>query len=105
MNKEFLNRVVGRIVLETIIDYENKEILAPCSIRSLPFYTLPSLTSSLRHLLLRNISYHCEEVYGLSEEEIEYVWKRYLDIILHKVFDIHDSNFKYKKDQTLLMIK
>jgi hypothetical protein len=28
---------------------------------------------------------HCKEVYGLNEQEIEYVWKEYRDIINDKI--------------------
>ena len=30
-------------------------------------------------------SQHCEEVYGLNDDEIVYVWKQYKEIILDKI--------------------
>ena len=66
MDYKFLHKVVDQLVYETTIDYENDRIFTPLS----------SPSSFLKH---------CKEVYGLNEQEIEYVWKEYRDIINDKI--------------------
>jgi len=82
MNKDYLNKVVDILVSETTIDG---------NIVSAPFINLP-----------RNISYFQQtrspsfpsptyfsvfviDYYGLTEEEIKYVWEQYRNIINNKI--------------------
>ena len=83
MDYKFLNKVVNQIVSETRVDYDRKVIFTPFS---LPFY-LPSLTFifSISSSYRSNFLKHCVEVYGLNEQEIEYVWKVYSDDIVYKI--------------------
>ncbi len=86
MDKRFLDKVVGQIINETRIDYENERVFTPFSsplssysrliynIRFSPSYS--SYVSPL--LLIPSFPHHCKEVYGLNDEEIEYVWGKYL---------------------------
>ena len=86
MDYKFLNKVVDQIVSETTIDYENDRIFTPFS----PFYFISSFlsdvkdwnTSPLLHRLLRR---HCKEVYGLNNDEVDYVWNEYKNIIKDKI--------------------
>ena len=87
MDYKFLDKVVDQIVYETIIDYENDRIFTPFSPNSLPVSLLLSIvkdwnTSPLLHRLLRR---HCKDVYGLNNDEIEYVWEEYKRIIKDKI--------------------
>ena len=87
MDYKFLHKVVDQIVSETIIDYEKGEIQFPFSYSS-PFLS-PSLLFS-RFLFVSPSLYlffskHCKNVYGLNEQEIEYVWTEYKDIINDKI--------------------
>ena len=81
MDYKFLDKVIGQIVSETRIDYGMGEIQFPFSLfpRSSPFTSAysPSLFTK-----------HCKDIYGLNEQEIEYVWKEYNEIIKDKI----DSN-------------
>ena len=86
MDYKFLNKVLDQIVRETIIDYENEIIFTPFSPNSLPVSLLLSIvkdwnTSPLLHRLLRR---HCKEVYGLNDDEINYVWVKWRDTIKYK---------------------
>ena len=89
--KKYLDRVVDLIVSETMIDYDMGEI-------QFPFFPILSHTSSFivssfspfflaypssRPPLL--FTKHCRDIYGLGEEETEYVWGRYGDIIKDKI--------------------
>ena len=87
MGNNYLDKVVDQIVSETTIDYENDRIFTPFSPNSLPVSLLLSIvkdwnTSPLLHRLLRR---HCKEVYGLNDDEVNYVWDEYRNIIKDKI--------------------
>ena len=87
MDNKFLDRVIDQLVRETRIDYENDRIFTPFSPNSLPVSLLLSIvkdwnTSPLLHRLLRR---HCKEVYGLNDDEIDYVWVKWRDTIKDKI--------------------
>ena len=84
--KKYLDKVINHIVKNTKMDYEKKTIYFLNS-----FY--PPLVSSPRkftnfsshpHFISR-FSKHCIDTFGLTGEEIEYVWNEYKDIIKNKI--------------------
>lgn len=83
-NKIYLDKVVEFLVRDTKIDYENEKI-------STPFFRFSPLTFSF--LLFFSLSLlpphyftsYCKVVYGLTDQEIEYVWKEYKEIIKDKI--------------------
>ncbi len=77
MNKEFLNKVADRLVKETRIDYNGGRVYT----FFLPFFLFHPILFLLPHPLF---SEHCENVYGLDNEEIDYVWKEYKDKMNNK---------------------
>ena len=79
MDKRFLDKVVDQIISETRIDYDMGEIQFPFSSFS-PFPSSPSYFFS-SYLF----SDHCEDVYGLNDDEIKYVWEEYVQIIKDKI--------------------
>jgi len=80
MNNKFLNKVADRLVKETRIDFTKGSVRTPFLPRFvLPFLSLPSPPFS------PFFSEHCENIYGLNNEETDYVWKEYKDIILDKI--------------------
>ena len=88
MNKEFLNRVVDRIVIETRIDFTVGRMYTPFLLPSSSFLILscsfffpslpllPPFTSFLEH---------CVGIYSLNRGEIDYVWNEYGNIIKDKI--------------------
>lgn len=80
----YLDKVIEYLVRDTKIDYENEKI-------STPFPLFPS--ASLSRLLFFSPSLfphhyftsYCKVVYGLTDQEIEYVWKEYKEIIKDKI--------------------
>ena len=81
MDKRFLDKVVDQIISETIIDYDMGKIQFPFSSFSFSFrfsLFLSPISSSF-------FSDHCEDVYGLNDDEIKYVWKEYVQIIKDKI--------------------
>ena len=85
MDKKFLDKVIDQIVSETSIDYKKEKVYTP-------FFSLlssfPSSSFFLSFLLLLSppllFRKHCRDVYGLNEEETEYVWNNYRQIIIDK---------------------
>jgi len=81
MNKKYLHRVIDQLVSETRMDHEEERLYTP-------FYSyIPYLPS--HHFLLSSyrspFTKHCNEVYGLNIEEIEYVWNEYREIVKDKI--------------------
>ena len=81
MDYKFLKKVVDQIVSETRIDYDRKVIETPFS--TFPLFSMFFLSSSPP--LSFFFPNHCEDIYGLNEQEIEYVWKVYSDDIIYKI--------------------
>ena len=80
MDYKFLDKVVGQLVRETTIDYDEERFLPPFSIPSSwfsPFFNLP--------FLIPSFIIHCREVYGLNKEETGYVWDKYILLIKDKL--------------------
>ena len=78
MDYKFLNKVLDQIVRETRIDYDKERIYFPL----LSF--LSSSHSFPYSSIFKTFFLHCRDVYGLNDEEIEYVWKEYRNIIKDK---------------------
>tara|TARA_R110000772_G_scaffold58112_1_gene131600 strand:+ start:413 stop:673 length:261 start_codon:yes stop_codon:yes gene_type:complete len=82
MDNKFLNKVVGQLVSETRIDYDKEWV-------NVPFHTLASnlfqstLDFSLSHRFF--FDKHCDSVYGLNDDETDYVWEEYKKIIKDKI--------------------
>jgi len=80
----YLDKVIEYLLRDTNIDYKNEKITTPFSFSSpspLLFYSFPLFSFSLFLLF----SSYCKEVYGLTDEEMEYVWKEYKSIIKDKI--------------------
>jgi hypothetical protein len=81
MNEKFLNKVLNQIVSETKIDYrERGKIFTPF----LPHH-YPSHFSFHFSSYRSNFTKHCEDVYGLNDDEANYVWGEYKRIINDKI--------------------
>ena len=88
-NKKYLDKVIGSLVRGTNIDYENNRIIFPFDFTyAISLYTLydgfESFTPSLFHSFFP-FSPYCKNMFGLTEEEIEYVWNEFKEIILDKI--------------------
>ena len=82
-NKKYLDKVIGSLVRGTKIDYINKRFSFPFFFTSsVPFSFLPP-SSFLRHPV--SFSEYCKRFYGLTEDEIKYVWNEYREIIKDKI--------------------
>ena len=95
MDYKFLKKVLDQILSETRVNDGMGEIQFPFlitlsdSLHTNPYslsllFSIPHLTS-LIHSFSSSFSKHCEDVYGLNEQEIEYVWRVYRDDIIYKI--------------------
>ena len=78
MDKKYLNKVVDRIVSETIIDYNKGRIDSPFTV----FYHSDIIRQNESTYYFAT---HCRDVYGLDDDEVEYVWDKYKQIIKDKI--------------------
>ena len=87
MNKKYLNKVIGSLVRSTKIDYDTERITIPFSIISVSSISTISFDNFNNNVIFKNIVFrsYCRNVYGLTEDEIDYVWKEYSDIINKKI--------------------
>jgi len=81
-NKKYLDKVVEHLVRSTEIDYENKEVNTPFNLRPLHLLSLPLHLFSPLSL---TFSSYCKNMFGLTDDEMEYVWKEYRNIINDKI--------------------
>ena len=81
----YLDKVIEFLVRDTKIDFKGKKIFLP--FRLLPLSTILSPRDFLLLLDLCFLSFskYCKEVYGLTDQEMEYVWKEYKSIITDKI--------------------
>ena len=88
-NKRYLDKVVGSLVRGTKINYDEEEIEYPFTLPpDLSFLTLsfshylsPSFLPVLSHIF----SIYCVNKFGLTDDEIKYVWEEYRNIINEKI--------------------
>ena len=79
MNK-YIEHIIKDMVRDTDIDYDNDRIRSPFSLTS--HQPTISLISYIYLSPYRpSFSMYCEDTYGLTKTEIEYVWNQYRDII------------------------
>ena len=85
MDKNYLDKVLDQIVSETRIDYEKEKVYTPFTSYPLTSYSLFISYTTPFPLTLLRFRKHCRDVYGLNEQEIEYVWEEYRQIIKDKL--------------------
>ena len=88
VQKKYLDKVVSRLINETEIDYNKREMYIPFSVDN-------TLALSIDHILLPHIvKYppfirHCKNIYGLTNEECDYAWRQYKKNIKGKCAENH----------------
>jgi len=86
MNKKYLDKVLEHLVRGTQIDYENNSIAFPFTNLSISNTTPPFYSFSYFRLFpSETFNSNCRNTFGLTEDEIDYVWKEYKKIILEKL--------------------
>ncbi len=82
MENKYLDKVVDQIVRETTIDYDEERLYTPFTPSRLHLLYLNTIINYPNYI---PFSHHCEEVYGLNDDEIDYVWNEYRIIIGDKI--------------------
>lgn len=92
----YLDKVVERLVSETHIDVGDGSLYAPgntniTKARGSQFVAKQAFNPQFPsyNILFSHILRHCRDIYGLTEQEINYVWNQYFDEI--------ESNYNYLK--------
>ena len=99
VNKEYLDRVIDQLISETEIDWRDiksssygRDTNRRNTIRVQSFF----YDADFFHLFSdpdpeqnrtfhRYFTKHCREVYGLTEKEIDYIWKEYINSIIYTI--------------------
>jgi hypothetical protein len=80
----YLDKVIDKLFGETIIDHEQEEIILPHHSYPLLYHTLPVgllLPARYGPIFFK----HCRDIYGITEDEIQYVWGKYIKIIKDEI--------------------
>jgi len=88
-SKKYLDKVVEFILRDTKIDYEMKEIhftFLP-NVRPLPFQTSHKLNFLTHSTFFDTFVKYCRDIFGLTNREMDYVYRNYSNIILDKIED------------------
>ena len=80
----YLDKVIEFLLRDTNIDYKNEKITTPYNTFNFS-HLLLSPSFSLSSLTFYFLSSYCKVTYGLTDQEIEYVWKEYKSIIKIKI--------------------
>jgi len=87
-NNVFFNKVVEFLVKGTKIDYDKKIVTLDFLSPHKDHFSSPQRFHFSRfnyeHIFYL-FSNYCKNVYGLTDQEIKYVWKEYRTIILDKI--------------------
>jgi len=92
-NKRYIDKVIEHLVRGTMIDYDYDKIHYPFPTfyYNLPYYSEPyfphhisSISSPLPHFL-SSFTEYCKNTFGLTDDEIDYVWDEFKTIIEDKL--------------------
>jgi len=86
MEYKFLDKVIEQIISETEIDHDREIIIMksfPTESYKMGFFTYTFQFPD--QLIHRYFSIRCKEIYGLNDDEVEYVWDEYKRIIDNKI--------------------
>ena len=91
-DKKYLDKVVRSLVRSTKINYDTDRITIPFSIISVSDISTITFDNFIQkkyfgNLIFKNTIFpsYCRHVYGLSKDEVSYVWKQYREIIKDKI--------------------
>ena len=94
VNKEYLDRVIDQLISETEIDWRDikssthgrNTIRVQSFFYDADFFHLFSDPDPEQNFTFnRYFTKHCREVYGLTEKEIDYIWKEYINSIIYTI--------------------
>jgi hypothetical protein len=92
--EDYLNKILDILVDDSVIDFKENEMIYPPSALNSPssFLPIPFLLSGFSYHRLARLnplftlfSEYCKYNYDLTENEMDYVWKEYKNIIINKI--------------------
>ena len=83
MNNKYLDKVIGFLVRSTNINYEKETIDSQFAFA--PIYFHVSRIDSIFNFLHPLFKKYCTNQFGLTDDEIFYVWQEYKTIISDKI--------------------
>ena len=86
--EDYVDKILNYLVEDTIIDFKEDEIRFPFSPTLQYFHPLSSPFSLFNHLILF-FSKYCKYNYDLTENEMDYVWNEYKNIIWDKINEVY----------------
>jgi hypothetical protein len=93
--KGYLNKIIVLLVTGTVIDWKEERVTFPY-LPEIAFAFFQYPFSTLGKVPTHRFSEYCIDTYGLTEDEIYYVWKFYVDAILGEYNNkskLSDSSF------------
>ena len=82
----YIEHIINDLVRDTRIDYDQDRIYFPFALLHLPFDVSTSLFVHNPPIFSPPLySDYCKKKYGLTEEEIKYVWRGYVGILKDKI--------------------
>lgn len=81
--KIYLGKIIKLIVDSTIIDYEYEQVSIPFRIHPISLTSAQHSSYSLGTSI--NFSQYCRDHFGLTDEETDFVWNGYKNIIKDKI--------------------
>ena len=85
-DKKYLDKVIEHLIRRTKIDYDKGEIIFPFTTNSTPF-SITYLHLSIPYSPSFSLPFvkYCNSQFGLTEDEIKYVYYKYVNIIEEKI--------------------
>ena len=77
LDREFLHKVMNKIIGETMLDREEKVVFTPFG----PHYLFSYFFRGASYYPPQYFIQHCSNIYGLDTDETYYVWDEYV----HKI--------------------
>ena len=85
-DKRYIDKVLDHIVSRTKVDYDKGEIIFPFTTQR-THQIHPIFLDLERTIFTLPFVKYCNEQFGLTEEEMGYVYRRYVEIIEDKIKD------------------
>ena len=85
MENKYLDKIIGSLVRSTNIDYDKKIVSFPPSSFTRHIFPFPLFSPSPYFPPRSSFSTYCRNQFGLTDDEIDYVWNEYKSIIKDKI--------------------
>ena len=95
MDYKFLKKVVKQLISETMWNRDTSYTISPVEIEYRSFTASSRFT--IYHNFLWDLREHLTKVYGLSDEESDWVWRGYRE--WYTLWSSHDNGYSLNMDR------